>query len=377
MLNPWEALANFINSKNLPPQPLSQGVDLALHVHNAVNTLQKRVTPPQVTVMEAMNGFIVSKMVFLLCEFRIPDLLHAGPLTIDQLSSQTGIAAPNLKRLLDFAVSREFLRAAGKEQYANNPASEILREDHPHTMYHLILFMGGGFYQDLWNGMPDALRENKNPSELLHKMSYYDWLQANPSVQRLFDEAMMEQVNLSGPMILKHLDLAHGSRICDVGGGNGLLLTNILLEYPHLSGILLDREGNMEAARQLISELHLEDRMEAVSGNFFESVPADCNVYMMRAILHNYDEEECLKILANIRAAMPSDGRLITIEKYMPRHRRDHPVRALDFNLMVTHLGSRERTADEYEQLMLKAGFGKRRDIPLHTLDNIVELFPL
>ncbi len=177
-------------------------------------------------------------------------------------------------------------------------------------------------------------------------------------------------------LVSRAYDFSDARKLVDVAGGIGGMISAILLENPQLEGILFDAPSVIEGAKEYLAEKGLSERCETIAGDFFESVPDGGDIYTMRSIIHDWDDERSLKILNNIRKAIPENGKLLLVESVIPGENEPHFGKFLDL-IMLTMTGGRERGEEEYRALLEKADFRLNRIIPTGSFISIVEAIPV
>jgi hypothetical protein len=184
---------------------------------------------------------------------------------------------------------------------------------------------------------------------------------------------MASASSLQMEVVARKYDFKDCRRVCDVGGGTGTLLAAILSANPHLTGVLFDLPPVVARAAPVLAATGVADRVEVAGGDFFVAVPEGCDRYILEAIVHDWDDESCVTFLGRCRESMPTDGRVLVLEQLLPKHAGDHPVKAVDLEMLVDTGRGRERTRAEFEDLFSRAGFAVRRVIPI-ALSSVFEL---
>jgi hypothetical protein len=210
-----------------------------------------------------------------------------------------------------------------------------------------------------------------------HGKPYFEYVnQVNPEAGATFNRALAQLGAIMAPLVADGYDFSGAERICDIGGGSGVLLAEVLQRHPGARGVLFELDALQADARQILAARGVADRCELTAGDFFESVPAGCDVYILQAVVHDWDDERCVTILANVRDAMPSGGRLLVIENMLDADGRekDKLTRGFDLLMLVLTGSGRERTRAQFEALFARAGLRLERDITLPSLLHVLEL---
>jgi SAM-dependent methyltransferase len=230
-----------------------------------------------------------------------------------------------------------------------------------------------------WGSLLESVRAGASSRPLSGTGSGYAHLEADPRAAATFNGAMAEISRLVAAPLNRVCDLSSATRIVDVGGGSGELLVAILASQPKLRGVLLDLAHAVDAARARIDRSGLAARCEIIAGSFFDAIPPGCDVHLLKAILHNWDDERCRAILRQCRASMPAGGRLLLVERVVPPTPAPQPdaqrIARSDLNMLVSHAG-RERTLAEYGELLDRSGFRLGTCTPLRLGFSVLEAHP-
>lgn len=233
--------------------------------------------------------------------------------------------------------------------------------------------------QRAWDDLADAMRTGETTFARIHGVGFWDYLSAHPEDEALFDAAMSGGAAARALALSASRDLSSVSTVFDVGGGQGRLLATLLKSVPSLRGVLVDRPEVIANANEVLKASGVADRCEITAGDFFAEVPPGGDAYILAQIIHDWADAEALTILRTCHRAMALGARLWVIEQVLPPG--DETVRGgrvdlnmLDLNMLVLFGGgARERTADEYQQLLEAAGFGEVMVLPTETSWSIVE----
>jgi hypothetical protein len=248
-------------------------------------------------------------------------------------------------------------------------ASERLRPSAPGSPHARLVLYGepwwwaaaGGLYETVMTGAPAFDR--------IHGAALFDWLQEHPEAGATFDAHMTAMTGGEAEAVVAVAELPQSGTVVDVGGGRGTLLAAILRAHPRLRGVLFDQP-------HVVADANLPERCEAVAGSFFELVPAGAEVYVLKDIVHDWDDERALAILRTVRTAIPGDGRLLVIERALPPGDAPAPGKLVDITMLLI-TGGRERTRDEYARLLSRAGFRLDRVAPTAAGTDVLTALPV
>jgi len=337
------------------------------------------MVPPEIVPLENSFRLILNKSMMVAVELGIADQLEEGPRTAEELASIVGANPDALDRLLAFLVSAGLLGRSTDGRYKNNAVSNTLRISHPRSPRDWILFAGADWVWDAWNQLGHSVRTGESGMVKAHGMPFFEYVSSsNPAAGTAFTRALAFYSRLQGPLVAAKYDFSAVNRLCDVGGGSGTLLAEVLKAHPNVNGVLFEDPAVLAAAKENLATQGLADRCEFVGGNFLESVPTGCDHYMLQLVLHDWSDDLCATILRNVKSAMPRDGKILVIVGVLEENGRDPwTLRASDLLMLVLTGSGRERTRDEFVALFQRTGFRLARDVTLPSLAHVFELVPV
>ncbi|MBN6040596.1 methyltransferase [Amycolatopsis sp. 195334CR] len=309
-------------------------------------------------LLPMVAGYIPAKVLQAIAEFGVPDHLAGGPRTAAELAGLTGTHGPSLTRVLRAAAVFGVV-SAEENKYSLTGLGELLRSDVPGSLREFAVLTGGHEAWRSWGELGHSLRTGEPGFDRAFGTGWFDHLDAEPGTAARFARAMAAATALAAPDIVEHCDLTGVGTLADVGGGNGLLLSRLLVAHPELKSVLADSAAGSTGAAEVLREAGVADRCEVVPTDFFTSVPAGADAYLLKSIVHDWPDERAGTILASCRAAMRPDSVLLLVELVLPGPGDPVPnVQAVmsDLNLMVG-TGGRERTAAELTALLDGNGF--------------------
>ncbi len=328
--------------------------------------------PPDAVLMQMLFGAQMQRSVCLAAKLGIPDLLAERAQTAEELAAKTSTHPPSLYRLLRTLASIGVFAEKAEKKFELTPISALLRSDVPNSVRDFAVMMGEDWMWQAWSELPYSVKTGGVAHEKAQGMGSFEFFQKNAEAGKVFNAAMTNFTRAMIPAAVEAYDFSRINRLVDVAGGHGLLLAGILKANPHLRGVLFDLPFVIDGAGALLDEQGVSDRVELVSGNFFESVPAGADAYMMKHIIHDWDDESSIKILKNIRSAMSENGRVLIIEMVVPDGNEPSPSKALDI-LMLVMEGGKERTKEEYRRLLEASGFELTRIVPTRSPYSVIE----
>ena len=334
--------------------------------------LASAVTPDH--LLQMANGIVVQQSLYAAAKLGVADLLDGRPKTISDLAAELDVNGPMLLRVMRLLASQGVFEEVAPGAFANNGLSCFLRTAMPGSARSIVIFRGSDFYYSPFGEILHSIKTGKPAREKLFGKNAFDYMKDDTAMARIFDDAMTNMSQLIGPAVAEGNDFGAWGSVMDVGGGNGLLLAAILKAHPRLRGVLADLPHVLDRARErgfLGGEL--EARSEMRPCDFFREVPAGCRAYVMKSIIHDWDDARAHQILVNCRRAVPKDGVLLLVELIMAERNTPCQAKLYDISMMVL-TGGRERSVSEYRELLAGAGFRLSRVISIPGDFSIIEL---
>lgn len=338
-----------------------------------LDRLRNKIMPPPLRLLEMIGGYAPTQIVRTAAELGIADHLTGGPKSIPELAAACGADEDALVRLMRALCSLDICRKGEyRETFILGDLGEYLRSDHPDSFRATAIATGREQYGGM-AGLTDSVREGRSGFSSLYGADFFSCLEEDGDSGLRFADSMAEISRACMPAILAEYDFSSVRHLVDVGGGTGALLKGILARYPEMEGTIFDQPSVVERAKPDAGLL--SSRCRLVAGDMFEEVPAGGDAYMMQRVLHDWDDEQAIRILVNCRRAMPSNGRLILLEFGIGREENEFLRFHADL-LMLSLLGGRERTEDEFRALLDRAGFSLHCVIETRSPIRIYEAFP-
>jgi O-methyltransferase domain/Dimerisation domain len=321
-------------------------------------------------IMEIIRGFWESRALVVAAELGLADHLAGGPLAVETLAERTQTHAPSLFRVMRALESIGVFAQTRPRVFANTPSSEILRKDVPGSQWAFVrMLLSHDLGQfDAFGALMSSVRDGEPSFRAVHGCDGWEFYRRDPEKGAIFNDAMRSASAAISSAVAAAYDWSKFPVIADIGGGIGSQLVAILEAHPSVRGILFDQP-------QVVASSIPHARMERVAGSFFESVPLGASAYIMRWIIHDWPDPECVAILSNIRKAMKPDSRLILIEGIISETPEITWTKWLDLQMLVGP-GGRERTLSEYNELFAKAGFEHEQTVPTATESSLIVARP-
>ena len=328
--------------------------------------------PPPVQLMQMLFGFAASRAIGVSAELRIADLLKDGAKTADELAQQTGVHARSLYRVLRACASIGVYSEDNEKKFSLTPLAEPLLSDAPGSLRAFAEMITCDWQFQTWAELPYSVQTGKPSFDKVHGKSSFDYFWSNEKAGKVFNDAMTSNSAFSSVAVVNAYDFSPIAKLVDVGGGHGFLLASILAKYGNVKGVLYDTPAIIAEAEKLLKEHGVIDRCETASGDFFTSVPTGGDAYIMKHIIHDWNDEQCITLLQNCRQAMAGGGKILVVEMVVPEGNEPSPSKFLDLQ-MLQFLPGCERTEKEYSELFDKAGLKLSRIIPTMSPFSILE----
>jgi hypothetical protein len=308
------------------------------------------------TLLRLVNGYYVSQAIHVAASLGIADLLGDGTRTSDDLAHEADADPETLYRLLRALASVGVLHEGDGRLFSLTPVGELLRSDVPGSLHGWAAYAGRPYFWAAWAELLHSVRTGENAFQHVHGQDIWSYRADRPDESALFDAAMKALTGASNAALIDAFDFSRFGTLVDVGGGNGALLASVLASNPALQGVLFDQAHVVAGADQVLEAAGVADRCRIESGSFFESVPEGGDAYLLKSIVHDWEDEESSAILRVVRAAMPEGATLLVVERDLGAPNEDAPTKFSDLNMLVGP-GGRERTQDEYASLFESTGF--------------------
>ncbi|MDE0171357.1 MAG: methyltransferase [bacterium] len=313
-------------------------------------------------IHEVLGSVAVARCLHVIAELGIADRVAERPMTVDDLAAATGAHPDSLYRILRMLAARGIFSEDGERRFHLTAAASILRSGVEGSVRNRLRLAWQDLIWASYGELPHTVMTGEAAFERAHGLPLFDYLAEHPSANHAFDRAMAQ---ISGPedaAVAAAYDFGRHRLVVDVGGGTGGLLAAVLSRYPDVEGILFDQPQVVASTDHLEGELL--ERCRVVAGDFFETIPADGDTYVLKRIVHDWDDATAADLLDRCRAAVRGDGRVLVVEAVMRPGNEPDPHKAQDVGMMVLTRG-RERTAAEFRSLFGRSGLRLRRIIPV------------
>jgi O-methyltransferase domain/Dimerisation domain len=328
--------------------------------------------PPSAQLLQMIFGFMNSQAISVAAKLGVADSLANGAKSADELAKATGTQARPLYRILRALASVGVFAEDDRGRFRLTPMAEALRSDAPDSLRAFAIFLGADWHWRVWSDLFYSAQAGQPGFERIYGKPYFDYLAENPEPARVFHDAMTSFSASVSVAVVDGYDFTGIKKLIDVGGGHGLLLAAILEKYPQMKGVLFDAPEVITGAKSVLETRGVEGRCEIVGGDFFASVPSGGDAYIMKHIIHDWEDERALKILQNCHQAMTKDGKILVVEMVIPQGNAPSLGKFLDLEMLL-FLHSYERTAAEYRALFKQAGFKLTKIVATRLPHSVIE----
>ena len=315
----------------------------------------------------------LSQAVYVAAKLGIADLLKDGSRSISDLAKLTNTHPLSLYRILRALCSAEIFEENPECYFSLTPIANYLLSDNPDSMRSAAIMYGESWHWQPWGHLLESVKTGKSAFECVYDMNLFEYMERNPEANRTFNEAMTSLSSLVEPTLLTSYDFSSVHTLVDIGGGSGIFLLPLLRANPYMQGILFELPHVIADFKDALESSGLGDRCTLVAGDFFESVPTGGDLYILKHILHDWDDERCIAILKKCRQAMTSDLKLLIIERIVSIGNQPDPAKLNDLEMMAVTPNGRERTQLEFHSLLQAAGFALVKIYPTESPLFIIE----
>jgi len=335
----------------------------------------KSTTPPE-ALLQMITSSWVSQAIYVAAVLGIADLLNDDPKSSSELAKATGTQARSLYRVMRALASVGIFAEIEDDRFELTPLAAYLQTDVPGSIHAIAIMLGESWHWQPWGNILHTLKTGNTAFEHVHGMKLFEYLTKNVEAAQIFNEAMTGTTAPFNATITADYDFSSISKIVEVGGGHGSLIASILKAYPTMQGLLFDLPPVVIGAKHSIEAEGLAERCEIVGGDFFESVPSGGDTYILKNIIHDWDDTRAVAILKNCHRAMVENGKLLLVETVIPPRNEPSFGKFLDLEMLVI-AGGCERTEAEYRTLFEAAGFQLTKVITTQSFLSVIEGVPV
>lgn len=339
--------------KKLPPLAV---IKATIGLRNFLIKIARKMLPASYIMLEEASAIWKVKAIEIAARLDIAELLKDSPMTVQKLAEKSSVDASALYRVLRALAGEDIFKELQGRAFKNTRLSLAISGQKDTIKYFAMHHLGETNWA-LTGDMLYCVRTGKNAFEHKFSTSPFEYLEKHPDENSVFNKAMTETAELSGSIMVGSYPFGRYKTIVDIGGGQGLLLAQILAENVSVAGILVDQPHVADKAMENFKQKNVADRCKVLAGSFFDDIPGNGDLYIMKNILHDWDDETSVRILQNLHKNMPDSARLLLIETIIKADNKPSFGKFVDLQMMIGTQGGKERTKDEFMTLLTSAGF--------------------
>lgn len=328
--------------------------------------------PPPVALLQMITGRWVAQTIGVVAELGFADDIQAGPKTAAEIASAKKLHAPSVHRLLRACASLGIFAEEGG-RFTQTPLSDSLRSDVPYSMRGMARMVNLKSGIEAWNALEHSARTGESAFEHVHQMEGWAYMDQHPRDREIFANAMSSFTAQIGAAVAQAYDFSSVKMLADIGGSHGMVLALVLAKYPELRGMLFDRPGVVAGAKPLLEAHGVATRVECVGGDFFEKIPGGADAYLMKHILHDWNDADSVRILKAIHTAAAPGSKLLLVEAILEEGNTPQFAKILDIEMLVMTPGGHERTLPEWKGLLEASGYRFTRVVPTPSPIAVIE----
>jgi hypothetical protein len=332
---------------------------------------------PDAYVMDLVLAKIKTYVLSVCAELGLADLLANGPKSARELAETTGTHAPSLHRLLRTLAGLHIVVESGPGVYGLTPIGGLLRSDVPGTMRGIAMMFGSAFHTAAWGHLRHSVTTGDPAFDHAFGKPLFEYLEQHPEAAAAFDDGMTASSAAQSQAVVDAYDFAGIGTLVDVGGGHGMLLATILKHHPSAQGVLFERPQVAAGAGRVLDAAGVRDRVDVQSGDFFAHVPTGGDAYIMKRIIHDWDDARAVQLLRNCRAAMVPGGKVLVVDAVLDESPSALYGKLLDMEMLVLTPYGKERTGVEFRQLFREAGLRLTRIVDTSSPLKVLEARPV
>lgn len=361
------------NKIKLPKYPPAKILKVFENFRYFLVRLSRKLTPANVAIIEMVQGFYVTRAIGVAADLNLAEHLKIKDKSVSELASLTNSHEESLYRLMRMLASQGIFREKKNKIFSNNRLSKTLL-DRQNSMRHMVIHQVNGINWKMFEELNHVVKTGENAAQKILGMDVFEYLEKNPDKNKIYNQAMTNSSLMLSYAILSEYNFSSANTIIDIGGGEGILLSMILNKYKKIKGIVFDLPHVVEGAKEISVQYGVSDRLETISGNFFENIPKGGDIYFLKSIIHNLSDDQCIEILKKIKTVLPENGKILIFEPIIENNNKYSFAKLYDIQMLVGRNGGKERTKEEFKEIISNAGLKLKRIIQTAAPFFILEL---
>ena len=335
--------------------------------------LSRKLTPANIAIIEMVQAFYVTRAIGVATDLNLAEYLKNDEKSIIELAELTKTHEESLYRLMRMLVSQGVFIEKKNRVFANNSLSNTLL-DKQNSMRHMVIHQVNGINWKMFEELGHVVKTGENAAKKVLGMDIFEYLEKNPDRNEIYNHAMTNSSFMLSYAILSEYSFSKAKTIIDIGGGQGILLAMILYKYKSIKGKVFDLSHVVEGAKKIAEKYKVADRLETIAGNFFENVPEGGDMYFLKSIIHNLSDEQCIKLLEDIKDVLPENGKILIFEPIIENTNCYSFAKLYDIQMLVSRNGGKERTREEFKDIIQQSGLKLNRIIQTAASFSIIEV---
>ncbi len=362
-----------MQKNRIPKYPPAKILKLFERFRYFLVRLSRKLTPANVAIIEMVQGFYVTKAIGVIADLNVADFLSEGTKSISEIAKLTDSHEESLYRIMRMLASQGVFVEKRNSLFANNRLSESLL-DKRDSVRHMVIHQVNGINWKMFEKLDHVVKTGNNAAHEILGMDVFEYLEKNPDKNEIYNQAMTNNSLMLSYAILSEYDFSKAKTIIDIGGGQGILLSMILSKYNHIQGKVFDLLHVVKGAKKIAEEYKVSDRIELISGNFFENIPQGGDIYLLKSIIHNLSDNQCLELLKKLKDVLLQNGKILIIEPIIENNNRYSFAKLYDIQMLVSRQGGKERTKEDFKELISKANLRINKIIQTAAPFSIIEI---
>ncbi len=330
----------------------------------------------EVRMREMLGGYQITQMLYVAAKLGLADLLAEGPKTAEELALATNAQCSSLYRLLRALASTGVFAERPDGVFESTALADRLRSDTLNSQRAFALSYGERWWWNAFGELLHSVKTGETAFSRIHGTTFFEYLGLHPDAARVFNQNMTAATHGLAEAMATGYDFSDVEVLVDVGGGHGALAAAVLRQNPRMRAVIFDQPAVLEGTASVLRQAGLLARCDLSPGDFFQAVPDGADLYVLKDIIHDWDDVRAAVILQNVRQAMRPDAKLLVIESIIPPGNEPFRGKLVDITMLV-FTGGRERTEPEYTRLLYGAGLRLNRAIPLKSGPSVLEALPI
>ena len=323
-----------------------------------------------------IEGYHASALVSAAVKLGLPDRMESRHCTGEQLAEAMGLSAPHLNRFLRGLAVIGICEELPDKSFALTGVGHSLKSGSSSALREKATIVVEQYWRP-WADLVFSLQTGKAAFDHVFGMSVWDWRAMHAEQGAMFDSYLARETLAHADLIFAEVDFSEVRRVADIGGGSGGLVAAVARAHAHIAGILFDQPQRVAAAKSFLQSLGVAERVQFVGGDFFAGIPVSADLYLLKSVLHDWEDAECCTILENCRAAMPGHSKLLVIERLLPARASEDPATVMIDLHMMTITGGRERSLEQFRALLSQSGLAPSNVTSTRSGFAIVEAVPV